>query len=172
MRIFVKIFIFRLTFRRKCNTIYYIVLFERIEIFMAVKISRREAREYLVGLIYETEFRTDEEKEVIFESSSEVREIPKDKFIKETYFSVCEKQSEIDELIAKHSVGWKTERLTRVSRAVLRLAVYELAFADDIPSRVSINEAIELTKKYDDEKARAFVNGILNAVKDDVGEKK
>lgn len=138
---------------------------------MAVRISRREAREYIVGLIYETEFRADEEKEIILETSSESREIPKDKFIKETYFSICEKMEEIDALIAKHSVGWKTERLTRVSRAILRLAVYELAFADDIPSRVSINEAVELTKKFDDEKAKAFINGILNAVKNDVGEK-
>ncbi len=138
---------------------------------MAVRISRREAREYIVGLIYETEFRADEDKEKIFESSAESREIPNDKFIKEAYFSVCEKREEIDALIAKHSVGWKTERLTRVSRAILRLAVYELAFADDIPSRVSINEAVELSKKFDDEKAKAFINGILNAVKNDVGEK-
>ncbi len=138
---------------------------------MAVRISRREAREYIIGLIYETEFRADEDKAMIFESSSEARQIPKDNFIKEVYFAVCEKRKEIDALIAKHSLGWKTERLTRVSRAILRLAVYELAFADDIPSRVSINEAVELTKKFDDEKAKAFINGILNAVKNDVGEK-
>ncbi len=138
---------------------------------MAVRISRREAREHLVGLLYETEFRSDEEKEIIFETSSEMREIPKDNFIKKTYFEICEKREEIDALISKHSVGWKTERLTRVSRAILRLAVYELAFADDIPSKVSINEAVELTKKFDDEKAKAFINGILNSVKNDVGEK-
>ncbi|MBQ8005623.1 MAG: transcription antitermination protein NusB, partial [Clostridia bacterium] len=65
----------------------------------------------------------------------------------------------------------KTERMSRVSRAILRLAVYELAFAVDIPSRVTINEAVELAKKYDDEKAKAFINGILNAVKNEVGEK-
>ncbi len=139
---------------------------------MAVKISRREAREHILGLIYETEFRAEENKEVIFETSAQEREIPKDRFIKEVYFGVCDKLQEIDALIAKHSVGWKTERMSRVSRAVLRLGVYELAFAEDIPSRVTINEAIELTKKYDDEKARAFVNGILNSVKDEVGEKK
>jgi len=139
---------------------------------MAVKISRREAREHLLGLIYETEFRADEEKEVIFETSSEEREIPDDAFIKKLYFGICDKLEEIDALIAKHSVGWKTERISRVSRAVLRLGVYELVYMSDIPSSVSINEAIELTKKYDDEKARAFVNGILNAVKNEVGEKK
>ncbi len=138
---------------------------------MAVKISRREAREYIFGLIYETEYREGEDVKVIFETSSEEREIPKDKFVKEMYFGVCEKLSLVDDLIAKHSVGWKTERMSRVSRAILRLAVYELAFAVDIPSRVTINEAIELAKKYDDEKAKAFINGILNAVKNEVGEK-
>lgn len=141
-------------------------------LFMAAKISRREAREHLLGLIYETEFRADEEKEVIFSTSAEEREIPDEAFIREVYFGVCEKMDEIDALIAKHSVGWKTERMSRVSRAILRLGVYELAYMSDIPSSVSINEAIELAKKYDDEKARAFVNGILNAVKNEAGEKK
>ena len=138
---------------------------------MAVKISRREAREYIFGLIYETEYREGEDVKVIFETSSEEREIPKDKFVKEMYFGVCEKLPLVDDLIAKYSVGWKTERMSRVSRAILRLAVYELAFAVDIPSRVTINEAVELAKKYDDEKAKAFINGILNAVKNEVGEK-
>ncbi len=138
---------------------------------MAVKISRREAREHLLGLIYETEFHMEDDKNTVFASACEEREIPKDSFVKNMYFGICEKLEEVDALIAKHSVGWKTERMSRVSRAILRLAVYELAFCGDIPSRVTINEAIELTKKFDDDKARAFINGILNAVKDSVGEK-
>ena len=68
-------------------------------------------------------------------------------------------------------MGWKTERMSRVSHAILRLAVYEMLYRDDIPSRVTLNEAIELTKKFDAERAKAFVNGILNSVKNDVGEK-
>ncbi len=138
---------------------------------MANRITRREAREYVVGLIFETDYQADVAKEDIYKNAVETREIPKDRFIRDTYFALCERIDEIDALIAKHSVGWKTERLSKVSKAILRLAVYELAFTEDIPSRVSINEAIELTKKFDDEKARAFVNGILNAVKDEVGEK-
>ncbi len=139
---------------------------------MAQKISRREAREYILGLIYETEFRPDEDKNTVYEAALESREIPEDAFIKEMYFGVCDKLGEIDELISKHSVGWRTDRLSRVARATLRLGVYELAFCDNIPSRVSINEAVELTKKYDEDRARAFINGILNAVKNAVGEKK
>ena len=82
------------------------------------------------------------------------------------YFGVADNVVDIDALIAKCSVGWKTERMTHVSRAILRLAVYEMLFMEDIPVRVTINEALELAKKYDEEKARAFVNGVLNAVKD------
>ena len=72
---------------------------------------------------------------------------------------------EIDKIIGEHAHGWRTDRLARVSRAVLRLAVYELVYEKDIPSSVTINEAVELIKKYDDEKARPFVNGVLNSVK-------
>ena len=70
----------------------------------------------------------------------------------------------IDEAIEKSLIGWKSKRLSFVSRAVLRLAVYEMMFIPDIPAKVSINEAIELSKKYDDEKAYMLVNGSLNAV--------
>ena len=74
-------------------------------------------------------------------------------------------QDEIDATIERHSNGWKVARLTRVSRAVIRLCVYEMANATDVPATVAINEAIELSKKYDDEKARSFVNGVLNGIK-------
>ena len=77
----------------------------------------------------------------------------------------------IDECIEKSLVGWKSARLSIVSRAVLRLAVYELMFVEDIPARVSINEAIELSKKYDDEKAYMLVNGALNAAAESLGVK-
>ena len=76
-----------------------------------------------------------------------------------------EQIKKIDELIGANSNGWKTHRLTRLSRSVMRLAVYEMLFCEDIPYSVSINEAIELTKKFDDPKAKAFVNGVLNSIK-------
>ena len=79
------------------------------------------------------------------------------------FFGVSENKRIIDELISESAVGWKTERISPVSGAVIRLAVYEMMFMEDIPARVSINEGIELSKKYDDEKAYAFVNGVLNA---------
>ena len=58
--------------------------------------------------------------------------------------------------------------MTRVSRAVIRLCVYEMIYVKDIPNAVAINEAIELSKKYDDEKARSFVNGVLGSIKNEL----
>ncbi len=129
-------------------------------------LKRREAREQVVALLFETEFKTEEKSEEIFAISVENREIPEDEYIKRSYFGVCENREKIDELIGAHSHGWKTHRLTRLSRSILRLAVYEMLFEEGIPHSVSINEALELTKKFDDSKARAFVNGVLNSVKD------
>lgn len=128
-------------------------------------LKRKEAREVVVGLLFETEFKTEENSSEIFAISTENREIPEDEYIKAAYFGVCENKEKIDELIGAHSNGWKTHRLTRLSRSVMRLAVYEMLFCEDIPYSVSINEAIELTKKFDDPKAKAFVNGVLNSIK-------
>ena len=70
----------------------------------------------------------------------------------------------LDEYIEKSLVGWNKKRLSLVSIAVIRLAAYEIMFMDDIPTKVSINEAIELSKKYDDEKAYMLVNGTVNKI--------
>ena len=127
-------------------------------------ITRKEAREQVVALLFETEFKADESSAEVFSISSENREIPEDEYIKRTYFGVCDNREKIDELIGAHSHGWKTHRLTTLSRSILRLAVYEMLF-EEIPYSVSINEALELSKKFDDPKAKAFINGVLNSVK-------
>ncbi len=130
--------------------------------------TRREAREELFNLLFETDFRGDESAVEIFATSEENREVAENEYIRRAYFAISEKKDEIDGLIGAHAHGWKTERLSRVSRAILRLGVYELLCEKDIPSSVTINEAVELVKKYDDEKARPFVNGVLNSVKNDL----
>lgn len=129
------------------------------------KMSRREAREILVGLLFETEFRLDEDVNSIFAIALEDRDIPNDDYIRNTYFAVCDNVKKIDETIGSHSNGWKPERMSKLSRSILRICVYEMLYLDDIPYSVSINEAVELTKKFDDDKARPFINGILNSVK-------
>ena len=127
--------------------------------------TRREAREAVFSLLFETEFRSDEETAAIFATSCEDRELIPDEYIKNTYYGIQEHKSELDEKIAAHARGWKTERLTRVSRSILRLAVYEMLYCKEIPASVSLNEAIELAKKFEDEKARPFINGVLNSIK-------
>ena len=75
---------------------------------------------------------------------------------------------ELDELINRHAHGWKTSRISKVSRSILRLATFEMLYCEDIPLNVSINEGIELCKEFDEEKAKAFVNGVLNGVKEEI----
>ncbi len=127
--------------------------------------TRTEARKAVLELLFEREFRKDESNEEIFAVSCENREIENDPYVKGVYFGVCESVSEIDEIINANSTGWKASRLSRVSRSILRLCIYEMKFMEEIPCLVSINEGLELAKLYEDDKARPFINGVLNAVK-------
>ena len=127
--------------------------------------TRKEAREEAFRLLFETEFRTEEDPSLIFAVSEENREVAENGYIKAVYFGVREHLAEIDEMIERHSKGWKTTRITPVSRSAIRLCIYEMKYRNDIPMPVSINEAIELVKTFDDLKMRAFVNGVLNGAK-------
>ena len=133
--------------------------------------NRKTARENAFILLFESVFKNDETAEEIFEKATNIRDLECDDFVKKVFFGAYENAAVIDSLIEKKTVGWKMERVSPVSRAILRLATYELMFIDDIPGRVSINEAIELAKKYDDEKTYGFVNGVLNAVAEELGKK-
>lgn len=133
--------------------------------------NRKTARENTFLLIFESVFKKDETAEEIFEKAKSIRELECDDYVKRVFFGSYENASAIDSLVEKNLVGWKTERVSPVSKAILRLAAYELMFEEDIPGRVSINEAIELSKKYDDEKSYGFVNGVLNAVAESLGKK-
>ena len=131
-------------------------------------LTRREARETLLALLFESEFRTDEDYREIYAISAEERLIPEDDYVKSSYDRIFECREEIDGIIGKHAKGWKTTRLSKLSRSVLRLGVCEMLYEEEIPYSVTINEAVELTKKFDEPRARSFVNGVLNAVKDEL----
>jgi N utilization substance protein B len=133
--------------------------------------QRKLARENAFLLIFESICKSDEDKQEIFEKAVEVRGLEYDAYVKAVYFGVSEKLSEICALTEKHFKGWKAERISPVSHAIIRLSTYEMMCMEDIPARVSINEAIELAKKYDDEKSYSFVNGVLNAVAEELGRK-
>ena len=84
-------------------------------------------------------------------------------FAWELVLGVWSKQEELDKLIARYSQNWRIERMGKVELALLRLAAYELLFRDDVPPKVVINEAIELSRQFGDENSRSFVNGILDS---------
>ena len=126
--------------------------------------QRKIARENAFLLIFEKTFKSDETAGEIFNKATNERGLEYDDYVKKVFFGVFENSEIIEQEIEKHLMGWKKERVSPVSISILRLAAYEVMFIEDIPSRVSLNEAIELAKKYDDEKSYAFVNGVLNAL--------
>ena len=133
--------------------------------------QRKLARENAFLLIFESVCKNDEDNQEIFDKAVDVRGLEYDDYVKAVYFGVAEKLEEINALTEKHFKGWKAERISPVSRAIIKLSTYEMMCMEDIPARVSINEAIELAKKYDDEKSYSFVNGVLNAVAEELGRK-
>ncbi len=133
--------------------------------------QRKTARENTFILLFERVCKKDETSEEIFEKATEIRGLEYDDYVREVFFGSTLQESVIDAAIEKHLVGWKKERISPVSRAILLLAAYEIMFMPDIPEKVSINEAVELAKKYDDEKSYSFVNGVLNSLSKELAEK-
>ena len=125
--------------------------------------TRKEAREEVFILIFEKIF-NDEPTDVLLELASLVRDITPDDYIKSTFEGVSEKSAEIDGVISRLAVGWTVNRISKTTLAVLRLAIYEMKYNDSIPISVSINEAVELCKKYATKEDASFVNGILSSV--------
>ena len=128
---------------------------------------RREQREHIFKLLFMAEFNSEEEMDeqlaMYFDSLEEVEE--KDtEYMSEKYKNVLEHLGEIDELLNETSKGWKTKRMSRVDLTALRLAVYELKFDTDVPTRVAINEAVELAKRFVGVASGSFVNGILGKI--------
>lgn len=83
-------------------------------------------------------------------------------YIKSTVKVVTDNLEKIDGIITESLVNWKLDRISRVNLTILRLAVGEMLYVEDVPEKVAINEAIELTKKYSDEKSVSFINGVLD----------
>jgi N utilization substance protein B len=130
--------------------------------------SRRELREYIFKLIFRVEFNDLEEmpqqERYFFENFElEERQISEkdSKYISEKSNKIIDKLGEIDELINTHTKGWTTERMGKVDLTILRLAVYEIVFDEDVPTGVAINEAVELAKRFGQEESSSFVNGVL-----------
>ena len=134
---------------------------------MSNSMSRREIREYAFKLVFEYSFRSDEEQKELIElyRRSNPGEKEEDwKEIMSKFDGVVEKVPEIDEILNRLSRGWKTTRMNKADLSVLRVAVYEILFDEDVPDSVAINEAVEITKLYSGEESSSFVNGLLASV--------
>lgn len=132
--------------------------------------SRTELREHIFRMLFRIEFNNKEEmkeqEQLYFELLDEIAmennmsEKNRD-YIVNKYRDIAEKMENIDETLNESSTGWKTTRMNRVDLTILRLAVYEIKWDEDVPTAVAINEAIELAKKYSSDSSPAFINGVL-----------
>ena len=127
-------------------------------------LTRREEREQVFILLFEKSFNSDTDMEQLYDFAIENEVITGSDFVKTLLNKTWENIEEIDGNIEKFSVGWKINRISKVALAVLRLAVCEILYFDDIPVGVSINEAVELCKKYAAKEDSSFVNGILGSL--------
>lgn len=110
----------------------------------------------------ESETFGEQEKEALNSQAKRVQQMKKDRtYILEKYQQIQEHMEEIDSLLEHASQGWKKERMGKVELTLLRLAVYEMKYDEDIPVGVAINEAVELAKKFGGDGSSAFINGIL-----------
>ena len=76
---------------------------------------------------------------------------------------VANREEELDEQIQKYSIGWDISRISKLARCILRLAIYEIQYVDDVPAGVAVSEAVRIAKKYNSDETGAFVNGILGS---------
>lgn len=133
--------------------------------------TRRECREHLMVMLFQTEFHTKEELEEQITCYLDDITAPKQddvNYIKDKFRNTLEHLDEIDAMIESASDSWKLKRMFKIDLAIMRLAVYEMRYDEEIPVSVAINEAVEIAKKYGQDNSPAFVNGVLAKVADGV----
>lgn len=126
--------------------------------------NRTKARTEAFYLIFEKCFKNDENLEQIKNTALEARDYVGDEFIDKLSNGVLENIDKIDSIIDENLKGWKLNRISKVNLSILRLAVYEIVFSEDVPVSVSINEAVELAKKFSEQKDASYINGVLGSI--------
>jgi len=122
--------------------------------------QRREARELVLQVLYEREFVDTPIAEILAEHEADDQR----QYVEETLRGVVKHLPDLDEKINQYALGWRVDRLAVLDRNILRLGLFEILHAPDIPAQVAIDEAVELSKKYGTENAQSFINGILDRV--------
>lgn len=132
--------------------------------------TRRNARELIMQMLYEGNYHPEEDRErILYDKINEMDHKEKNnnkaiiKFIEDTYFGIYEHLQEIDEKIMGAATNWSFARIAKVDLSILRLAIYELNYTD-VPVRVAVNEAIEIAKAFSTEKSPKFINGVLGSI--------
>ena len=125
--------------------------------------TRKQAREEAFVLIFEKVFNPDSVQEIL-ELANDVRGLKPNDYIKTVFFGVYENLENLDNIISENAIGWSITRISKTALSVLRLSLFEIMFMEDIPVPVSINEAVELCKKYATKEDASFVNGLLSTV--------
>ncbi|MFG6383964.1 MAG: transcription antitermination factor NusB [Lachnospiraceae bacterium] len=126
--------------------------------------SRREIREQIFKLLFRAEFYKQEELSEQLQLFFEELDNREDKdaiYIQDKFEQILAHLTEIDGMINKVAQGWKTSRMGKVDLTLIRLAVYEMKYEEEVPIGVAINEAVELAKSYGSDDSASFVNGIL-----------
>jgi N utilization substance protein B len=140
--------------------------------------TRADARELAVHLIYGREFTGEEPEHVVsvrlqkeyYAQLAQENDIYSDRpgknqlnYIDTVVSGVAVRAEELNQEIAQYSIGWDVTRISRLTRAIMQLAIFETLYMDDVPVGVAVSEAVRLAKKYDGDDTGAFVNGILGA---------
>ena len=127
--------------------------------------KRTEMREHIFRMVFSYEFNSDQEMpqqmQLYFEQLDQEPKEEDMAYIRDKALNIILKSEEIDEMFIEHVTGWKTSRMNKVDLSILRLAVYEMKYDEDVPVGVAINEAVELAKKYSGDEGPAFINGVL-----------
>ena len=129
---------------------------------------RAEQREWLVKLAYETQASQDAQIEELLSA----HELPEESYLLQSLASLFQHCASIDQIIEENLKRWRLERVMRIDLAILRVAVNEMCFTKLAPVRVTINESVELAKRYSDEGSYRFVNGVLSGVAKKMDEEK
>ncbi len=138
--------------------------------------SRKVARDVAFKITFGLPFQPDEEAIKLFENLQSVLEEKSDitkedqEYIIDIITGIQKNTDNIDEKIKAHLKDWSFERISKVDIAILRLAIYEIGYREDIPYKVSVNEAVELAKVYSEDSSPAFINGILAEIIKEIGQ--
>jgi N utilization substance protein B len=131
--------------------------------------KRRRSREFALQVLYQLEILKQDPTKVL--TTTKENFLTKDhdfEFAERIVLGIQKNINEIDSLIKRYSEHWRLDRMTIIDRNILRMALFELLYCDDIPPKVTLNEAVSLGKKYGTEESGSFINGILDRIQKEV----